>query len=596
MTSATRPATRAPLVPALGEEAEEDSTPQLPSENLLGVWYADEYVSSPRRYIPNAVSEGTPSASLFGPGRRMFARDEWWTSTVAPTDDAATAPDSSTEASTVSQTGNWTLGPAINDAIPAGTYTVAINAKRNTGSDQSFCFTPDNTATRSDTMVATDTWQRFSYTFVLGSPSTTNLIRLCSIDGSTAADLQICDFELYAGSSDLGPQEYDGHLYLGRTNYSTVPTAASGWLDLSAGGTGIIQLAATQTLTTFTAMAVVSKVAAGSAYQAFLSKVQSFGQFSAMTELSNKANTYFESSGGDIYTQFAGMWTLLDAGAHVIGCRYDDSVLSMWLDDILLFQETTALGNVAVRDFYVGIVNTIALTAGFKLNSMALWSSALSNDDYRTAYTALKNRAAQSSITLADARVLVAEGDSITGDQSYCYPYAATYSPGILGVNLGVSGSSLANLVSRASVATAVVPPSPGSRKFIASVLIGANDLRTYPGATDAAAAAAYTTALFAYYATLKAAGFLVVGCTILPVSGTANDTEHNARRAIVNANIVAAVGDEIDAVADFADDATMGPDDSFTESAEHWTDGVHPDASGHAILAPIYAAAVNSL
>lgn len=573
----------------------------LPSENRVGVWYADEYTAANgNKVIPNADSATAVAANLFAAPRRLFNNEQVWSkSNVTIVDDAETAPDDSTEASTFSCTAsNWTVRPTDTTNLPAGTYTIAANVKRNAGSDQSFAFSGDNTGTRSDVMTATSAWQRFSYTFTTGAPAGINRVSMCSSDGSTAAELQVCDLELYAGSSDLGPQTLAGHMYLGRSAYTSIPSAASGWLDLSGGGTALIQMPSTTTLTTFTAMAVVSKTAAGSAYQAFLSKAQAYAQFTAYTEQSGRPDTLFQT-GSNVYGQIdGGLWALLNDGAHVIGCRYDDTTISFWLDDIQLLQAAVSRSNVDVRDFWVGIVNDYSLNSGCKINSIALWSSALTDAEYRNAYTALKNRAAQSSITLSEARVLVAEGDSITGGETYCYPYVYgdNADPSVLGANLAVSGSSLATLVARQDAVTAIIPPNPGSRKFIASVLIGANDLRTYPGASDAAAAAAYTTALFEYYATLKAAGFLVVGCTILPVSGTANDSEHNARRAIVNANIVAAVGDEIDAVADFADDATMGIDDSYTTTAEHWTDGVHPDASGHAILEPIYRAAVDAL
>lgn len=160
-------------------------------------------------------------------------------------------------------------------------------------------------------------------------------------------------------------------------------------------------------------------------------------------------------------------------------------------------------------------------------------------------------------------------------------------------MNWGVTGLTLANLVAKAQGLAAVIPRTRDTRKFIISVLIGANDLGGYAGATDAIAAADYTTALFAFYDNLRAMGFKVVACTILPISG---GTAHNTRRAIVNANIVASVGTHCDAVADFAANATMGGDASFTNFPADWTDGTHPNAAGHVILETIYRTAVNSL
>ena len=212
----------------------------------LGVWYASNYTASPRPYIPNEITKATntPSANLLAGPRRVFANTGVWqtSGTVTITDDAATAPDASNEASTATCSGNWSIKTASIVNLPAGTWTVACNVKRNTVSDQSFCFTGDNTATRSPVKTATSSWQRFSYTFTTASSLGINRVSLCSIDGVTAANLQICDLELYSGSSDLGPQTLAGHMYLGSSAYDATPTYAAGELNLSTGGYGMVQM------------------------------------------------------------------------------------------------------------------------------------------------------------------------------------------------------------------------------------------------------------------------------------------------------------------------------------------------------------------
>ena len=154
----------------------------------------------------------------------------------------------------------------------------------------------------------------------------------------------------------------------------------------------------------------------------------------------------------------------------------------------------------------------------------------------------------------------------------------------------GVSGNGLTNLISRASTVDAIIPPGT-TVKHILGVLIGANDLRTYPGATDTIAANDYLTAVLAYVAARRAAGWKVCICTILPM----NNATHNTRRAIFNTALRAA-SSSYDALADFDTDGQMGIDNAYASYPANWTDDVHPNATGHARLMTIFSTAVNTI
>src|SRR5438552_899191 len=76
-----------------------------------------------------------------------------------------------------------------------------------------------------------------------------------------------------AACGDLRAESLVGHLYLGRGNAfaANLPTYASGALDFSSSGMGIIQFGDNPTFTKATVIALVDKVVTGISAQAFLS-------------------------------------------------------------------------------------------------------------------------------------------------------------------------------------------------------------------------------------------------------------------------------------------------------------------------------------
>jgi hypothetical protein len=560
-----------------------------PFSDAIGLWYVDQYQASPPR-IANARATTTPSTSLFAAPRNLFANTEWWIgSSTTIADNAAAAPDGTTSASSVVGTGNWILHPALTHTLPAGTYTLAANVKRNTGSDQQFAFYRGGSAVRSSAQLATSAWQRFNWTFTIGSPSTMNSVGLGSIDGSTAGNIQICDFEMYSGSSDLGPQTFAKHLYLGGSGFDTRPSYASGVLDLSSNGYGLIQFGASKTLSTFTVQALVSKTAAGSLYQSILSKVQSYQNFSAMTEFTAAPYSYVSTANAAQPTQGSGLWVALNKGYHVVTLRYDGTTSDWWLDDVRFLAKAQVLAAVTLTDLFFNITTSTGLYGGDKYaGAVALWDRALTDAEVRSAVTLQQARAAASSVTATSiTRALVAEGDSIAASaspSSFAYLFGPNANPALHGVVHAVSGSTIATMASRAAIVDAVIPPTRTGRTFILSVLIGRNDLLSLGTST-------WLTNLATYLDARRATGWKVVLCTVLPSTAVG----FNAARNTANATLVTWAGVHADAIADFAADPTMGPD-AAASNATYYSDGTHPTAAGQALLEPIYRAAVNSL
>lgn len=571
-----------------GSVALTGGTLTLPT-GAVAAWYADQYSASPRRVIPNAFSSTAVSQNLFSAPRRLFNNTNYWSKTsLTITDDATAGPDgTSGEASTVvASAGNWFMGQAAGSNIPAGTYTLAVWAKRNTGTDQVFAFSKDNTATRSSVKTATDTWQRFTYTFTLAGATSPSTLMLCSSDGATTASLQICDLELFAGSSDLGTANGTnpvGHMYLGANHYDTQPAVASNELDLSNQGYGQVQLPANLNLSSgVTYIAITKKIAAGSAYHATLSKSQSFGHLTFSQEVSQAPQYWI---GTEEAPNFRGTIESLNQGYFAWGWRYDGSSRHMLLNDHRLFTKAGAVTNQTFRDFNMGFVSSASLYAGEKFHASALWNRALSDEEYLQAYNYLVAQVEASGLSMGTERVVCFEGDSITGTDGSCWPYyygINLANPKFLGSNFAISGSTIANLVTRAPDVDAVIPVDKGSRKFVLAVLVtnGLSDATTF------------SADLKAYLQARRSAGWTVVACTLLP----RNDATHNARRATVNTTMRSwGTADGVDYLIDFAADATMGPDAAASDTLLY-SDGTHPTTAGHQNLAAVAAAVLNAI
>jgi hypothetical protein len=607
-TSTTRSIQATQTLGAVGQSATAAGTLSLPS-GALGVWNFDQYSASPSPHVPNSVVSTAVSANLFRASRRMFYQGgsgEWWNSlSLTAADDAASGSDGIVDASTVLGTGGWFLSPQSNGGartIAAGTYTIACSAKRNTGSDQVYAFTSTNTGSRSPVKTAGASWGRDSYTFTLGSTTDAQRIGICSSDGSTGANIQIRDLELYAGSSDLGPTLPDSHLYLGQTAFDTANIVPStGAVDLSSGGYGLIQFPDGSASGNFTAQAVISKTINSSTYESFLSRVQSYGQFSAMAAIAYRpaANGSFlvEKFGGEY--QGTGLWPLYGDGYHLITYRYDGTNVEIFLDDIRLFISSLS-PSFNFRDLFVNLTSSNALLGGLKYHAIAYWNRALSTSEVVTSYSYWKSHAALSGITLSGDttnRIVMFEGDSRTErNTGFPYIFGGNASPKVFGVDMAVGGSALAGISSRLSSWQANFPTSKNGRKFYVVIgPMGANDLAGYTGATDTIAAQNYANALAAISDTFYSYGAdRVIVSTELPQSGA---TTHNTRRALLN-NIIKTAwpGTNAVSIADIASDATMGTDTSFTDHPTDWDDITHPSAAGHALLEPYYRTIINGL
>lgn len=183
----------------------------------------------------------------------------------------------------------------------------------------------------------------------------------------------------------------------------------------------------------------------------------------------------------------------------------------------------------------------------------------------------------------------------------------------IIARNLAIGGSRLQtnsfDLAQRAPTWVDPVIPSNASgggsggsapvprRYYILTVAIGSNDQCIGGFGTVAEWIAAYVAYLAARKAAAAAKGWnLYTGMTtVLP----RNDVlQQETNRAIFNGTITApgwAAAHGVDVIIDLASEPTMGLLATCSDASKYF-DGIHPAQAGHALLKPIYAAAVDGL
>lgn len=564
----------------------------LPS-GAIGAWYADKYESAPREYIPNAVSTVAVSQNLLQLPRRRFGNTEFFGKTeCAVTDRATNAPDGTNDASrVVGNAADWYLFPTPHVVFTAGTYTVGITARvHGGGADQSFRMGIDGTL---ETKTVTAVYQRFSTTVTIGAGSkTTWLVRG---PGTTAGDLDIIDAGLYAGSVDLGEPALAGHLILGR-NYNNSPaTCASGALDLSNGGFGLIQFPNNLALTEYTLVALVRKKTNAKTLNPIMNELAGYSNFAQFVENANTMQTYFNGVNRVGANAISGTWKLYNRGWKTITHRISDSTASVFINGAMPVSKSYSPTAITLRDIIVGVFDTPASgTTDLEIASMVLWPRALTDAEVKTSEAVLTARASVYSIAVTDDDVIwMAEGDSITIDtNAYVKKFGANATINVIGGTRAVIGDVVANLVSRAASVDSCIPETTGGKKFVLSILVGANDL------TGATTTTTFLTNLAAYCDARRAAGWTVILCTILPNTNSG----FNAKRNVANTEIrlwttggSTIPGIHADYICDFAADATMGPDAAASDNSLYG-DGIHPTNLGHTYLEAVIRPVLNGI
>ena len=190
----------------------------------------------------------------------------------------------------------------------------------------------------------------------------------------------------------------------------------------------------------------------------------------------------------------------------------------------------------------------------------------------------------------------IANGNQTAGWQTWAFRMLADLSdtnPDVQMLNAATNGAGIPK-VKNSDYSDVVLPWYSAQRaKNILLVAAGTNDLA---GGND------LQDILDRYYGLLdsaRATGWKTVACTVLPRSDAGlalGQAGFDAERAAFNADIVAHWADHADALADVAAIPGMGAAGDSNNTTYYSVDKVHPLAPGHALMEPVYLAAVTSL
>jgi len=176
--------------------------------------------------------------------------------------------------------------------------------------------------------------------------------------------------------------------------------------------------------------------------------------------------------------------------------------------------------------------------------------------------------------------------------------------PNFPGNNLALGGSYLSSVIGRGATADALLTSQPAATSKILAYEVGANNVNPAFGAYYPSNAAGFLADSLAYANSRKLAGFKVVAVTIQARSaanlaglgGYATDVATwDAWRAVINAGYLAAVGVQLSAVINFADDPFIGLQ-STAENPAYLSDGLHPTDALHILMEAVAAPVLNGL
>lgn len=608
------------LVSDSNEETYSDGSAAVMPSGALGIWYADEYSTSPRKNIPNEITIGTTAVPDFlnqwRSGDRISAA--YWSLTGITLTQGQTDPRGGTTAVRMVGTGgSWdafNLSPLI--LFPAGTFTVVLTCRSNTGLSQSWKQALDFSTGTTVTVPATG-FVRLAATATLGAGNN-NGIRMTPEAGADI-DIIIDSWEIFAGAADPHAAgeapPFGGHILLGTTAYEKAPSISGAELDISvANSFGQAILDDRLSLTSFTAFACVKKVGTTpSTFNGVMSSTtaNSYGDLGLFADAYKGSAFIFKGYGMLGYRQpFApgviDLLDLLDWDYNVLVWKYDAATDTgtFWVNDVIIASQVSDRS--ALADFHGLFLNDpTGERSSCKWTAGAFYDSALSRADIEDAVAVLRARAVANSLTVGECdRFLFFEGDSNTdgsagsapGGESYPFLFVPNAADPFMGSTFAQNGGKLADMVARAPLLDAVIPTTPGSRKFILSAMIGTNDgslVFTSPAAT-------YAADLLAYWADRKAAGFLTVGIGILNRKDANAAVGFNAWRTTINDALRDAVGTELDAFVDLDDDPNIGDVDAPDNTTYFQTDKVHlttgTGTTGQAALEVLYRAVINAL
>lgn len=481
-------------------------------------------------------------------------------------------------------------GIRYNFTLPAGTYTVSVDVKSNTGSSQSVRMeSPINTV--SGDITVTTSWNRISYT-ITSAGSSQAIEFLENGSGGTALDILFDGVKIEAGNSASAYTSPAFDFFFGMSalteSLDPIWLPGKGLSLLDQGANAYSSTGAS--VTNFTVYTVGKLTTNTSEQSYFLSEDYSANKFSVIwgDSIANGFTPSFKFSTHTITSKVA---DLADNKTHLITGTYDGTYMKFYVDTVLL--DSYNLGSISPLDVRRLMLGAQSLVGNVSFNGeiyyASMYGSAHSQAQINGTFMVLQQQLGIRGITMTGVtKFVLFDGDSISDVLSNgLFPKLAMRSlpaaSRTLGNDLAVIGSKVSDLVLRAGAVDSMYDSKRS--KNILSIFIGANDLTG-----GSISAATFVASLKSYCLARKATGWKIVLCTLLPNVNSGFNTRRNAANTLIYAD-----NSFYDALADFASDATMGVD-AAASNATLYPDGVHPSATGHALIAPYVKTAILSL
>lgn len=555
------------------------SAPTLPTANLVAEYRFDE---ASGQLLRNRVNASAPAvANLLQAPEGVFGIGVpiWDTTALTFTETFAADPLGGNNATRVVCTaGNrYTFQSVV---LAAGAHTLSLWVKSNTGSAQAIRMTLQSTS--ADIAVPT-TWTRISYTVTV-TAGAKSIILVQTDVALEALDILIYGALLETGSS---PSTYQAQVLnhtLGSSGAadSADPTWNAAYLTFAASKFTLGITSAQPSTALISAYALVRwNGAAG--WAPIIGEEYNANKFMFALDYSGGATPapLFQFGASLLNPRLA---YLNDNAWHVIAATYDGTTMRYYVDSVEVGSVAATIASVTLRRFYHGKASNVYFSGDTAYT--LVYSASHSAAEIRSTTQALRTIGAARGLTVAALDIpkfVVCEGDSITATQP-SYPYLtlrAAAPPTWQGRLFATASATLATLNGRTANVDALYTASRS--KNILSVLIGRNDLDTLSAAT-------FVANLKTYCLARRAAGWTILLCTITPSTFAGFNTKRNDANTLI-------YGDTsfYDGLADFAADATMGPDAAASDTLLY-SDGTHPTATGQGHLKTVWEAALTAL
>jgi lysophospholipase L1-like esterase len=566
----------------------------LPQANLVVEYSFGEGTGS---YAYNYAYNSQPTYNLVGPSEQQFTAGStvWTTSGVTMTDGYAADPNGDWVASRLQATGSGGYLAAANGVsyVAGQQYTLSVFAASNTGAAQTLRMADNNVNYTANMTVPASGWTRLWYTWT-ASGTGGYVIPIEQDANNDHLDLSIWGVQLEIGPhpTTYVPQVYQ--MVNGGGPQTTAHQCA--WVpagvDCSANAGNSYMIASGWQpidLTKATVYAAVKWVTAPvlAGYAPILG--DNYNSPHLYLAGADSALLFPRMRFGSLLA-YAYATNLNDGNWHILASEYDGANISLYLDgNQVAIYNVGSSPPVQFSQLFLSDFAGAAFWPG-QIGYVGLYSVAHSASQIAANTASIRAVMAARGVTIpAMPQFLGFEGDSITDPTTgvaaaskYYYLAQSGISPFPQGGNDAVSGSSIATISSRSVTIDSWFSGITGVKVLM--LFVGANDMGD--------GASTFVANVKAYCLARKAAspGLKIVLATLLPQTTAGFNTFRDA----VNVSIH---GDNsyYDALADFAANATMGCD-SCAASATYFPDGEHPSAAGHAILAPIAQAAIQSV